>query len=227
MATKRKTAPSVHDLPLPSFIDSAKSVTIVGLDPGFASFGWAMIEIAPAQNAAGGALQPRVTPRFCGVIRTAKAAKKESLFAAEDMVQRAAILHADLALVIRHADLVSAESLSYPRSASVSAQMGCAWGVLVGILAHHTVPLVQLSPQAAKKRITGLKSASKLEVQSAVEGMLPGAVPMIEALNPGLREHVADAFALALCAVDSEQVRGMLKILHRGMLKNVRGPEGG
>lgn len=202
----RKTA--APKLPTIRRKSPGRTFTILGLDPGFASFGWALVEVSRAADGA-----PVALPFTCGVIRTAKATAKEHIFAAEDVVQRATQIYKALGQIMNHADVVSAESLSYPRSASVSAQMGVAWGVVASLVAERNLPLVQLGPQAAKKALTGLKSASKAEVQAAVELKLPAAAPMLEEILASKREHAADAFGLALCALDSESVRAMLRML--------------
>ncbi len=177
---------------------------ILGLDPGFASFGWAVIEI--------GRRCELDVPVALGVIETEKSAKGAGARVVDDHVRRMRTISQVLAYVQRmHGPFVvaAAESFSPPRSSSVAAKVAFAWGVLVQHLDVAGTPLLQVSPQEVKLAITGERSASKRVV---IDGVLARygapASRLLEALRPrDLHEHAADAMAVTIACAGAELVQ--------------------
>jgi Holliday junction resolvasome RuvABC endonuclease subunit len=177
---------------------------ILGLDPGFASFGWAVVEI--------GRRRELDVPVALGVIETEKSAKGAGARVVDDHVRRMRTISQVLAYVQRmHGPFVvaGAESFSPPRSSSVAAKVAFAWGVLVHHLDVAGTPLLQVSPQEVKLALTGERSASKVEIiERALALYGAPAARLLEALRPkDLHEHAADAMAVTIACADAELVR--------------------
>lgn len=174
----------------------------LGIDPGLASLGVAVVEKSVSGL--------RVVA--LDVLRTAKSPAKRGVLQSEDTTERLRALHRGLDDVI---DLYSPvavcmESFSPPRSASVAAKCGMAVGLVVG-LAADAMPIFQASPQAIRRRFGLPRGATKQEVWAAVDGRLArsGDVRPVWALAwpPGKvpptsqQEHALDALAVAVaCA---------------------------
>ncbi len=198
------------------------SAQILGIDPGFASLGYAVLNL----DATG------PTVATLGVLRTAKTDKKHRVLAADDNVRRCRELALPLAqLMLSGAvgyvappagvagfvermrttstlSLVCAEKMSFPRNASAAAKMAMSWGMIVAYLHHHGLPLIQASPQDVKRRVTGSSSASKEEVQKAlIKRFGRGLLRMLKGIPEGQHEHAFDALAAAVACLDSEEGR--------------------
>lgn len=172
---------------------------LLGLDPGFASFGYAILRTDPLEMVA------------MGVIRTKKSTDKKRVLAVEDNVARAREIHCGLAHLLNRPDLaaVCAESFSPPRSSSVASKVALAWGVLVSMLEHRGLPLLQTTPQRVKKAVCGVPTASKEDVEKAVRMAVPVPEELLAGIPGGLYEHVFDAAAVALACVESDMVRAL------------------
>jgi Holliday junction resolvasome RuvABC endonuclease subunit len=187
---------------------------ILGIDPGFASVGFALVQLEKAG-----------TMRLLdiGVVRTQKSQKKQNTLASEDNVRRAREIAAWLEAYVqglapgwpslgRQVSAVCAESMSFPRQASVAAKMALSWGILAAVLEQHQLPLVQSSPQAVKKYLCGANSLSKKKVQILVQRVFP--LPVL--LKAGLdkvpmsqREHPIDALAVVLACQRSDVINAL------------------
>lgn len=174
---------------------------VFGIDPGFASCGWATVQLLP---------EGRERVVDAGVVRTEKSAKKRAVLASDDNHRRSVELFGALWRLVASQRVVAiaAESQSWPRNAGASAKVGMAWGVISAIAARLELPLVQASPQAVKRAICGRKDASKEDVLAALEQRYG-----VEQLEPILalpktqQEHPSDALAAAVACLDSEIVR--------------------
>jgi len=176
-------------------------MNVLGMDPGFASLGWAVLSLD------GDAVQLVAM----GIIRTKKDTRKQSVLASDDNLVRAReISRALQALCDKHRiAVICSESMSYPRNAAAAAKVAITWGVLAAISEMRKLPVVQASPQQVKKRTAGSVTASKLEIsahvkkvfgKSEVESFLSGA-PATQ------HEHALDAAAVVLACLDSEVLR--------------------
>lgn len=176
--------------------------------------GWAIVELGPDSERLVAA----------GVIRTKKSAKKRGVLVADDNVRRTREIYTELERLQclgntwRNAVAVAVESQSWPRNASATSKVAMAWGVVVSLAAQHDLPIVQSTPQQVKRAVTGNRSASK---EAVIEGVCkhPGFFGRLDevlvSIPSGQREHVADACAAIISALDSDVVRAARKMLGR------------
>lgn len=194
---------------------------ILGLDPGFASLGFAVLKLE--------ATGPEVAT--LGVLRTKKSDKKMRVLAADDNIRRSReiIRPLDNLFVAGNTDyvhrtygglfenrsqttMVCAEKMSFPRNASAAAKMAMSWGMIVALLERYQLPLLQASPQDVKRRVTGKATATKDDVEKALcKRFGRGLRRMVSALPKGEHEHAFDALASAVACLDSEEGRAMLR----------------
>lgn len=185
------------------------NVKVMGLDPGFASFGWACLEISR-----GPAGQLLCHPVDAGVIQTKKADKKQHTYATEDNLSRARELATDLSLLLDRYQprAICAEGMSFPRQSSVAAKMAMAWGVIAGELVRRQIACLQVTPQALKKRLAGQTVASKEQV---ADGLLerfpvlfrPAWTAILARLPKGRHEHMNDAASSIVACLDADALR--------------------
>ena len=148
---------------------------ILGIDPGLAATGWAVIGPGPQK--------PGVIA--CGTIRTAPADE-----VASRLVKIARGLRDAIAA---HAPQVAAvEQVLVARSAQSALALGQARGVALLISAEAGLPVHEYLPMHVKQAVTGYGHAEKEQVERMVAHLvtLSGA--------PG-SSHAADAIAIALC----------------------------
>jgi|HubBroStandDraft_2_1064218.scaffolds.fasta_scaffold388984_1 Holliday junction resolvasome RuvABC endonuclease subunit len=179
---------------------------VLGVDPGFASFGWSIVKLSST---------PEVLA--AGVIRTKKATKLQKTLASDDNVVRAREIYNTLQLIIesqpqgKEIQAICAEAMSWPRNAGAAAKVAIAWGVLAAVAEETRMSLLQASPQAVKKAMTGRRDASKDEIKVAVWNLTlkRSAVDAVGAtkLPAGCHEHMYDSIAVALTCADSDVVR--------------------
>jgi crossover junction endodeoxyribonuclease RuvC len=175
------------------------SVRVLGLDPGLASFGWAVADLEVSGLAV----------VDVGVFCTVKSARKHGVLAADDGVRRARELGLRLAgLLDRHRPaVVCAEAMSHPRHASSAGKLAMAWGVVAAELERRGLPLAMESPQGIKKALTGARDASKEDVGAALLARWPGLAVLLAPLPKGLHEHAQDALAAIVACETAEVVR--------------------
>jgi Holliday junction resolvasome RuvABC endonuclease subunit len=196
-----------------------EGVAVLGSDPGFSMFGWSVVGFSPSPDELMD-LVPQaelmdLVPLELGLIRTEKSAKKRSVRAADDNTRRAQEIVRELQkLFVRYQiKAICAESMSFPRNASVAAKMALSWGVLATLSVVHGVPILQASPKEVKVALTGNGSASKLEVQRALDARFDRrfSEEMQErGLSRTTHEHPYDALA-AVVACESESVMTLLR----------------
>lgn len=172
---------------------------VCGVDPGFASIGYSIVELLPQGE--------RVVA--LGVIRTQKSTKKQHVLACEDNFSRAREIAVALRrLVAVHGiRAICAEAMSFPRQASVAAKIAMVWGILADLTADQNLPLVQPTPQQIKKALCGKASASKTEVEAAVRARYRGLD--LTGIPSGQHEHVFDSLAAVVASLDSEVLRAL------------------
>lgn len=179
------------------------SRVLLGLDTGFAAFGWAAVSLLPDG--------PRLAD--LGVIRTAKG--RASLLATEDNAQRCREIWRALREMVQtwRPAALAVESQSWPRNAGTTAKCGMAWGLVFAIAEQHGLPVVHTSPKEIKRRVADRADASKEDVQRALEGR-PGFHHLAQALEAAglpssMHEHAVDAAAAAFASIDTEIVRAL------------------
>ena len=157
----------------------------IGIDPGLASTGYAVVAGPPAR--------PRVLA--IGTVRTSpRRPHPERLCAIHDEIA---------ALVEAHA--VGAAAIEswfvHPISRSAMA-MAETRGAIIVALARAGVEVVEYSPNTIKQSVTGSGSADKGQVRTMV-GRITGARPETD--------HAADALAAAVCHMSSAPLRGAIR----------------
>lgn len=170
--------------------------TVLGIDGGFASLGWAVLSVNEAS----------ATLINSGVIRTEKSARKQEVRASDDNFRRCQEIHTQLARLIgiHEPQLLCMEAFSPPRNASNGSKMGMAFGVIAALADNCGLPVLQASPQDIKKALCGKKTATKEEIQMVVESRFPN----IEwPKQTSLWEHVGDAVAVVLACENSNAMK--------------------
>lgn len=178
-------------------------IPVLGLDPGFASIGYALVLLGPSGE----------RPVRMGVFETEKSSKKRAVLAADDNVRRAreisVFLH-DILTKGPHGPVraICAETMSFPRSSSVAAKMAMCWGVVSSLSAMLDIPVLQVTPMGIKLAVTGKKTSSKEEVQAAVQARFGDEIRALCATLPNSKlEHPYDAFGAVLACRESEVFR--------------------
>lgn len=178
---------------------------LLGIDPGFASIGWAVVESTDDGST--------LDVISAGVVRSKKAKPKQRVLAADDNFRRAREIGRALGrIMLEHrVDAVCAEAMSFPRSSSVAAKMAMCWGVLAQLCETLGLPLVQTSPQKLKRAVTGNASASKDDVAAALYIRLPNALGALVGIPASIHEHAMDAFGAIIACLDSDVVRAVVQ----------------
>lgn len=167
---------------------------LLGIDPGFAALGLAHVALV-------GAGEDLVK---LGLIRTAASPKKRSVRAADDNVRRTMELAAELAQwVTPDVVAICAESQSWPRSSSVCAKLGMAWGAVSTLAQVNGLPVLQATPMVLKHKVAGHGSASKAQVEAALEARYG---PLGLDCPKSLREHPVDALGSVVACLDAPPI---------------------
>lgn len=172
---------------------------VLGVDPGFASFGYALLDVGPSEEIV---LQ-------MGVLRTEPSSKKLRVLATEDNLRRAKEVAHDLFFLVEENEvkIVCAESMSWPRNASAAAKVAMSWGCIASVIEKHGLSAAQASPQQVKKTLCGKKDASKEEVAQALRNRYRGCERFAEGVISSQQEHCYDALAAVVACLDSELIR--------------------
>ena len=160
-------------------------MNVLGIDPGFASMGWAVISFGgdgPACQSAGliktkrDPIQSKHDDNLYRIQRIAQSLERiEGLFAPS---------------------FVACEAMSWTRHANADRAVAMAWGAIGTALLE--VPIIQISPVDVKDRLCGMKTASKALVEERVIARISGAGEWLDRVAKTQRNHVADAMAVAL-----------------------------
>lgn len=147
------------------------------------------------------------------MISTSKDATGEGVHHSEDAIARCRLLHAGLQKLVEDfaPQILCVESLSFPRSAGVCAKIGMAWGVVATL----GLPTFHVAPMAVKLAIAGKKTATKAEVQAAVDAKTAGALAaqmLLRKIPKTRQEHPYDAAAVILAALQLDTLRAALSL---------------
>jgi crossover junction endodeoxyribonuclease RuvC len=150
------------------------AMTIMGLDPGFARVGWAIIQSDGS----------RVDARAFGCIETEKTTQPE--------VRLKEVFDATRTLLKTHKpDCVSIEELYFSNNAKTAIGVGQSRGVLLLAAATHHIPVVSYSPLTIKRAITGDGNADKKQVTRMI-------VLTLKLKEAPKLDDTADALAIAM-----------------------------
>lgn len=177
-------------------------IRIIGIDPGFASTGWAIAEFTSGR--------PRVLE--VGVVRTQKAQAKLRTLAADDNFRRAREVSEALARLCRThgARLVCAEAMSPMRNASSAAKVAMCWGVVAATCELLEIPLAQVSPQRLKKTLLGRVQGTDPELQAELERRYPELVQLMTSIRAKTqRQHAYDAVGAIEACREGEVFRAL------------------
>ena len=172
---------------------------VLGLDPGFGKCGYCLFEVdkVPGDD----------TVLELGVIKTKKSAKKRKILAADDNLDRAGDISKKLWKLSREASAICAESMSFPRNASIAGKMAMCWGIISAIAVRREIPVLQASPQEIKKCICGNNKASKEDIQETLNNKYKECPGLAEKIAKGQREHPYDALASIITCLDSSYLK--------------------
>ena len=160
------------------------SLVVLGIDPGLANTGWAVVECEGS----------RYRCRDYGCVTSHKG---------EPVPKRLGKIHASLTAVIEREspDECAVESVYFSTNAKTAFATGQARGVALLATAHAGLPVGEYGPSEIKQAVTGYGSADKDQVKFMVRTILGlEAVP-----SP---DHAADALAVAICHANSRGVYG-------------------
>ena len=149
---------------------------ILGLDPGTATTGYGIVEVAAGTD-------PRAVDY--GVILTP---------AKTPLPERLLMLHTRLSDLLRRYQPQSAavEKLFFQRNVTTAMSVGQARGVILLTLAQHGLEIGEYTPNEIKETVTGYGSAGKSQMQRMVQMLLH-----LERIPKP--DDAADALAVALC----------------------------
>ncbi len=179
-------------------------MNVLGVDPGFANFGWCVAEVLS---------NGKIRPIDAGVIVTEKTAKKLKVLSPDDEFRRSRELYLGLRDIVcrREVRMVSAEGMSSPRNAATVRMLGYAWGVIASICEHYCLPLAQVNPKQLKKKICGRMSVTDLELHNAVRKLYPEIQPILNKTTiMSKQEHGYDALSAIEACRDGELFRTLV-----------------
>ena len=164
---------------------------VIGLDPGVALTGFAVVEKAPSG--------PRAAA--IGVIKTPAGAPQES---------RLLMLRRELAGVLeRHApDAMAIERVFFNANTKTAMAVGQASGVALVTAAEFDLDVTDYTPTEVKQAIVGIGNASKQQVQAMVAAVLG----LEGAPRPA---DAADAAALAICHINRSGLKRAVGVATR------------
>lgn len=174
---------------------------MLGLTPGFRSFGWALMRI-----------EPELEVVICaGVLRTRTAWRTSDDISSQDLHRRGRELAALLRLVVQRerVDVIAARALEWVRSAKMMQESGRAWGVVDTYAAAADLPLLEVAPQDLAAAMTNRRDASRQDVEQAVRLRYPGEwiADLEDEVTEGQREHAFEAVATAVTALPAQVCR--------------------
>ncbi|MGI5173980.1 crossover junction endodeoxyribonuclease RuvC [Treponema sp. OMZ 840] len=147
---------------------------VLGIDPGLASTGWAVIDYADSRYRSVG----------WGVIETEKDMKRgERLLYIYDQLQNI--------LDMYNPNEAGMETLYFAKNVTSALVVAEARGTVTLCLSRNAVPLFEYSPNCIKKAVSGTARADKILVQQYVKLLLG----LSELPKP---DHAADALAAAI-----------------------------
>lgn len=169
-------------------------VRVLGIDPGLRLTGYACLD---SLGPIGPGMRPTIVE--AGVIRLVGAAGER-----RSISDRLAELDTDFRAILERVEprIVAVEGLfAHYKHPATAIAMGHARGVLLLAIRQRGLELVEMKPKAVKRSLTGSGSATKEQMQLAVQTVFGLAAPP--------KPHdVADALAIALCASERARVDG-------------------
>lgn len=161
---------------------------ILGIDPGTAIVGWAIVDRDREQH--------HLTAVAYSTITTSKDEAD-----AERLVQ---VFDGLTTIITQYRPTHAAiERLFFGTNVKTAVTVGQARGVILLALAQHNIPFVEIAPTQVKEAITGYGRANKQQMQDMVKRTL--SLPKVP--KP---DDVADALAVAIAGVEHIRVQRLL-----------------
>jgi crossover junction endodeoxyribonuclease RuvC len=153
-------------------------VRILGIDPGTARLGYAILEI-----------DGNPVALDYGIVETRSTA---------DMAHRLLDVHESLQQLISNfrPDVMAVEQLFFARNVTTALTVGQARGVAMLAAAKAGMPVVEYTPAQVKQAVAGYGKAHKHQIQQMVQILLG-------LDHPPTPDDAADALAIALCHAQS------------------------
>ena len=166
---------------------------ILGVDPGVARTGYAVIETQQGKDS--------LSPLRFGCIETSKD---------EPFFNRLKIIYAKISDIIEKysPDVLGIEELFFCKNAKTALQVGQARGAIIVAGVNADLEIASYTPLEVKLAIVGYGKASKQQVQFMVKKLLH----LEETPKP---DDVADALAIAMCYINRSVPRGRSDRIHR------------
>lgn len=179
-----------------------RPVTLLGIDPGFAKFGMAIAEVT----------RYRITYKKIEVVSTEPGGRAR--LKRDDDAERLRFVAGCLIGMVDtwKPALICVEQMALPMGKlqmAVAVKLGRARGLIDAIAEKYGLEVLEETPIALKKAITGKPKAEKLEVQRALERTNPELLGLWPTLM-GLHEHAADAAGIIRTCAKSEQVHHLV-----------------
>jgi crossover junction endodeoxyribonuclease RuvC len=157
-------------------------MTILGIDPGFARVGWAILENRST----------KLEVRNCGCIETSK--DKESQ-------ERLVLVYKQVCLLIKKykPKSLAIEELFFTTNAKTAFKVGEARGVIILAGAIQKIPIFSYTPLQVKIAVTGYGKADKIQVGRMVKAILklkemPKLDDTVDAIAVGLTHAFTNKF---------------------------------
>ena len=161
----------------------ARKHTVLGIDPGFATIGWAIVDYENNRSSA----------RDYGVIETSPTTP---------FAERLLIVHDELIQLIdaHKPDRAGVEQLFFAKNTTTAIHVAHARGVIVLALSENKLPIYEYTPLQIKQATASYGRAGKKQMQKMMQVILN--LPALP--TP---DDAADALAIAwLCAEDNKQM---------------------
>ena len=177
-----------------------KPIVVMGVDPGFASMGVAILEVPEPDSP--------VCARMVRVVETKKASKetlRQIRVASDDQRRLFEFWGALQDIVIRYRPLVLGVEQWRPFPGQMGGnawKVGSAVQVVHCLSWQHGLPSFPFIPNDLKRRFLGQKSGDKNQVGYAVLQHILGLAPLLSTISPSKHEHVYDAAGLAYLALE-------------------------
>jgi crossover junction endodeoxyribonuclease RuvC len=163
------------------------ALRVLGIDPGVARMGYAVIERSGS----------KLAPITFGVVRTP---------AGEAQARRLMMLRETLVTIIsdHRPDVAAVERLFFTTNAKTAMAVGQASGVALATAAEAGLDVTDYTPNEVKQSVCGYGAAAKAQVQAMVAALLGLA-------EPPRPPDAADACALAICHLNRAGLASAIK----------------
>ncbi len=176
-------------------------MVILGLDPGFSSLGWSLLDLSKGR--------PRLLG--AGVIRTKP---DRTMKRCDDNARRIADITKQLSTLnqLYEPIVIVAEAQSWTSFVKADRSLAMAWGCLSALGEIWAVPILQFRPQDIKKKICNDASASKQTLENTLINLVDDVQVHLDKITKTQRNHAADALGAAMAALDHDLVRMMINV---------------